>query len=277
MKKILVPIDFSECSGYALKVAADIAKKQDAEIIALHMIGLSQSLTGSTGKEEHEIMHYIRLVEKRFTEFLDQEYLEGVPVTDTVYNYQNFTAINDIAKEHDASLIIMGSHGTSGFNEMFVGSNTEKVVRTSEIPVLVVKGEPKNFTLDNAIFVSDFTTKSVDVYKRAMKFFELFNTKVELVYINLPADKFRSNNQLRKRFRDFLEDAEDGNLEKLKDIVIYNDYSVESGVFNYCEKTRSTLITIPTHGRRGLAHFFSGSIGEDIVNRSDIPVLTFKI
>lgn len=277
MKKILVPIDFSECSNRALKVAAQIAKKQNAEIIALHMIGLSESITGSSAKEEYEIMHYIKLVEKRFTEFLDKDYLKGIPVTDTVFNYQKFTAINDIAKEHNASLIVMGSHGTSGINEMFVGSNTEKVVRTSDIPVLVIKGEPKGFTLDHAIFVSDFTQKSIDVYKRAMDFFQRFDTEVELVYINLPADKFRSNNQLRKRFRDFLEEAENGNFDKLKDIVIYNDYSVESGVFNYCEKSRASMIAIPTHGRRGLAHFFSGSIGEDIVNRSDIPVLTFKI
>lgn len=277
MKKILVPVDFSECSANALKVAAMIAKKQNADIVALHMIGLSESLSVGGTKEEYEIMHYIKLVERRFEEFLDKDYLKDINITDTVYNYQNFNAINDVAKEHEASLIVMGSHGTSGFNEMFVGSNTEKVVRTSEVPVLVVKGEPKNFTLDSAIFVSDFSTNSVNVYKRAMKFFTEFNTEVELLYINLPADKFRSNNQLQKRFRDFMTEAEAGSIERLDDILIYNDYSVESGVFNYCETTRTSLITIPTHGRQGLAHFFSGSIGEDIVNRSDIPVLTFKI
>ena len=277
MKKILVPVDFSDCSANALKVAATIAKKQDAELIVLHMIGLSESMSMGGAKEEYEIMHYIKLIEKRFEEFLDKDFLKDVNVTDTVYNYQNFNAINDIAKEHSASLIIMGSHGTSGFNEMFVGSNTEKVVRTADVPVLVIKGEPRNITLEHAIFVSDFSTKSVNVYKRAMKFFELFKTKVELVYINLPADKFRSDKQLQKRFRDFMEEAENGSIDRLDDIVIYNDYSVESGVFNYSEMSRATLIAIPTHGRRGLAHFFSGSIGEDIVNRSDIPVITFKI
>lgn len=277
MKKILVPVDFSECSANALKAAATIAKKQDAELIVLHMIGLSESMSIGGAKEEYEIMHYIKLIEKRFEEFLDKDFLEGVNVTDTVYNYQNFNAINDIAKEHNASLIIMGSHGTSGFNDMFVGSNTEKVVRTADVPVLVIKGEPRSFTLDHAIFVSDFNTKSVNVYKRAMDFFNLFNTKVELIYINLPADKFRSDKQLQKRFRDFMQEAENGNIDRLDDIVIYNDYSVESGVFNYSEMSRATLIAIPTHGRRGLAHFFSGSIGEDIVNRSDIPVVTFKI
>ena len=277
MKKILVPVDFSECSANALKVAATLAKKNGAEIVVLHMIGLSESIIGNSPRQDYEIIQYIKLVEKKFEEFLDKDYLRGLNLTDSVYNYQNFSDINKLAKEHQASLIIMGSHGTSGLNEMFVGSNTEKVVRTSDVPVLVVKGEPKNFSLDHSVFVSDFSSNSIDVYKRAMSFFDKFNTKVELVYINLPADKFRSNKQLRKRFRDFMEEAEEGNMERLGDIIIYNDYSVEAGVFQYAETTRAPLITIPTHGRRGLAHFFSGSIGEDIVNRSDIPVLTFKI
>lgn len=277
MKKILVPVDFSERSGYALKAAAKIAKKQNADIIVLHMLGLSESLVSSNANEHHEILHYIRIVEQRFQEFLNKDYLKGIKITDMVHNYQNFTEINNVAREQGANLIVMGSHGTSGFNEMFVGSNTERVVRTSEIPVLVIKDDSDDFNLESVLFVSEFRDTSVDVYKRAMAFFNLFNTKVELIYINLPADKFRSNNQLRARFQDFLEKAEDGDLSKLSEIVIYNDYSVESGVFNYCEKTNANLIAIPTHGRRGLAHFFSGSIGEDIVNRSSLPVLTLKI
>lgn len=277
MEKILVPVDFSECSANALKVAASLAKKKKAEIVVLHMIGLSESIMGNSPRQDFEIVQYIKLIEKKFSEFLDKDYLKGIEITDTVYNYQNFSAINAVAKEHKASLIVMGSHGTGGLNEMFVGSNTEKVVRTSETPVLVIKGEPRNFTLDRCVFVSDFTSNSVDVYKRAMKFFDSFDTKVELMYINLPADKFRSNQQLAKRFRNFMEEAEDGSTNRIDDIIIYNDYSVEAGVFNYSRTSRAPLITIPTNGRRGLAHFFSGSIGEDIVNRSDIPVLTFKI
>jgi len=53
----------------------------------------------------------------------------------------------------------MGSHGASGFHEMFVGSNAEKVARNSEIPVLVIKKEEENFNADKLTFASDFLVK----------------------------------------------------------------------------------------------------------------------
>ena len=61
------------------------------------------------------------------------------------------------------------------------------------------------------------------------------------------------------------------------DVDIYCDYSVERGVLNYSESTGADLVGIPTHGRKGISHFFMGSIGEDIANHSTIPVVTFKI
>ncbi len=60
------------------------------------------------------------------------------------------------AEAHNADLIVMGSHGASGFQEMFIGSNTEKVVRNSDVPVLVVKREEPEFKADKFVFASDF-------------------------------------------------------------------------------------------------------------------------
>lgn len=277
MNNIVVPIDFSKCSEYALQAAAKIAKKYNAKITALHMINLSSSFTGFNDKEQYEVIHYIKRVELRFKDFLNKDYLKDLVVEDSVHSYNNFTDVNTIAKNLKADLIIMGSHGVSGFNEIFVGSNTEKVVRTSEIPVLVIKGDPVDFNFDRVVFASEFRENQIDIYKKAMRLFELFNAKVQLIYINLPADRFRSNLQLKSRFKNFFEKAEDGDSSKAEEVVIYNDYSVESGVFNYSEENKSSLIAIPTHGRRGLAHFFSGSIGEDIVNKSKLPVITFKM
>src|SRR5690554_8018419 len=100
MKKILVPVDFSKHSEHALEVAAAIAKEQGSEIVALHMMGLSDAVvTRNQSKEVFEAMYYMRLAEKRFGELLDQDYLKGITVSDVVHNYTNFNEINDIAKE----------------------------------------------------------------------------------------------------------------------------------------------------------------------------------
>ncbi len=278
MKKILVPVDFSKHSENALEVAASIAKKNNAEIIALHMMGLSDAVvTKNQSREVFEAMYYMRLAETRFAELLDKDYLEGVKVTDAVHNYTIFSEINDVAKEMEIDLIVMGSHGTTGLKDVFVGSNTEKVVRTSEIPVLVIKHQTTDFNPQLGIFACDFLESSIIPYKKAKRMFDLLGVKMQPLYINLAGD-FRNTREIEKRILTFMTDAKVINpFESLNSVVHYNDYSVEAGIFAYSQITGADIISLPTQGRQGLAHFFSGSIGEDVVNHSDLPVMTFKI
>ncbi len=279
MKKILVPVDFSEYSEYALQVAATIAKQQSAEIIVLHMLGISEAvLTKNEGQEVAEAMYYMKLAEKRFDTFLDKEYLKEVKVTETVQNYKIFSEVNEVAHENDVDLIVMGSHGVSGLREeVFIGSNTEKVVRTSDIPVLIIKTPHEDFKMKEVVFACDFKIENLRSYHNAIRLFETMGSNIHLLYVNLPGDQFRSSNQIEDRVKEFLFKADAGKLEMYDKVEFYNDYTVESGVFNYSNKINADVIAIPTHGRRGLAHFFSGSIGEDIANHAIRPVITFKI
>ncbi len=276
MKKILVPVDFSECSEYALRVASDLARNYNAEIIALHMMGMNDNvLTNSQTKEMLEGIYYIKLAKKRFEEFLDKDFLKGITVTDSVYNYTEFNELNQVAKEKNADLIVMGSHGSSGLTEVFVGSNTEKVVRYSEVPVLVIKNKHDSFKIKNAVFACDFSLENVDVFNKAMKFYEILNSKVTLLYINVPGQNYRNTKEMESLVKEFLQKANATHF--FNDVAYYNDYTVEDGIFNFSLNNEIDTIALPTHGRRGLAHFFSGSISEDLVNHSDIPVITFKI
>ena len=116
MKTILVPIDFSDYSEHALEVAAKIAKRHGASLVALHMMGLSQAvLTKDDSQEVFEAMYYMKLADKRFEEFLDRDYLKGLEIQTTVQNYKLFHEIDSVAQEFNADLIVMGSHGSRGF------------------------------------------------------------------------------------------------------------------------------------------------------------------
>ncbi len=279
MKKILVPVDFSEYAEYALQVAATIAKNQNAEIIVVHMLGLSEAvLTKNESQEVEEAMYYMKVAEKRFGTFLAKEYLKGIKTSEIIQNYKIFSELTKVAKENDIDLIVMGSHGVSGFREeVFVGSNTEKVVRTSEIPVLVIKNEIKDFAIKEIVFACDFKMESIVAYRKAMLLFKKLGGNIHLLFVNLPADHFLSSHQVEERIKDFLFKADSGSLDAYENVVFYSDYTVEDGVFNYSKKIDADIIVIPTHGRRGLAHFFNGSIGEDIANHASKPVITFKI
>ncbi len=278
MKKILVPIDFSDHSEYALEIAAQLAKKHGAEIVALHMMGLSQAvITKDDSNEVMEAMFYMKLAEKRFTDFLDRDELKGLTVHTTVQNYKEFQEINGVAKEFGCDLIVMGSHGSSGIHEMFVGSNTEKVVRHSDIPVMVIKHHDSNLELNTIVFASNFDKEFLKAFINARKLANNLGAKLQLVYVNTPGDGFRSTQEMNNKILQFLLDAKADHEYQITDVAMYNAYTIEEGVFEYSNHINADAIAMPTHGRKGLAHFFAGSISEDLVNHSDLPVFTFKI
>lgn len=274
MKKILVPVDFSEYSEYALEVAASIAKPKKLEIIVLHMMGLSEAvLTKDESQEFFEAKYYMKLARKRFSSFLDKPYLKGLKVSEMVQNYKIFSELNQVAKEQGASLIVMGSHGVSaGVKDIFVGSNTEKVVRTSEIPVLVVKKRRPDFKIKRIVMAWHYKDESISTYRKAKEFADWFGAELKLVYINLPGFNFLSSEQIEEKTTQFMQ-----NTGIREEVAVYCDYSVEKGILNYGEKIDADVLAIATHGRRGLYHFLVGSIGEDLANHSNLPVVTFKI
>ena len=277
MKKIIVPNDFSQHSEYALEVASIIAKKNNAKILALHMLEISDSmLINSDNEQNAKAVFFLKLAEQKFETFLQKDYLNCLEIVPIVKHFKVFSEVSNVAKEQDADLIVMGSHGTSGFNEIFVGSNTEKVVRHSDIPVLVIKSKPSSVDYKNVIFASDFSAEAVKPYVRASNLLQTFGSEMQLLYVNVPGEKFKSSSEMEETMTNFLQKA-DGNLNRMNAVNYISETSVERGILSYAKKTDADLIVIPTHGRKGLAHFFEGSISEDLANHADIPVMTFKI
>ncbi|MEZ4802437.1 MAG: universal stress protein [Gelidibacter sp.] len=277
MKKIIVPVDFSKHSEYALEAAALLAKKNNSQILALHMLEISDSILINSDNEQHaKAVFFLKLAEQKFDAFLDKDYLKGVDVVPIVKHFKVFSEVSQVAKEHNADLIVMGSHGSSGISEIFVGSNTEKVVRYSDIPVLVIKGKPESVDFKTVVFASDFSKEAVNTYINASRMFESFDSEMHLLYVNVPGERFKSSSEMETTMTEFLQKA-DGNLNRMNAVHYVADTSVEKGVLNFAKKINADLIAIPTHGRTGLAHFFEGSISEDIANHSHRPVMTFKI
>ncbi|MCF7561323.1 universal stress protein [Sabulilitoribacter multivorans] len=277
MKKIIVPVDFSEHSEYALKTAAKLAKKYDAEVLALHMLEMSELvLTASEGLQYEKASFFIKLSEKKFETFLNKPYLKDIKITPIIKHFKVFSEVDEVAKKHDANLIIMGSHGTSGIKELLIGSNTERVVRSSEIPVLVVKNKNIDVNFETVVFACDFLEESIKPYINAVKMFDSLNAKIHFVYVNLPNERFQSSLEIERKVVNFFTKAE-GNLDKMSDVHYVSDYTVEEGILNFSNKMGADLIAMPTHGKKGLAHFFHGSVGEDVANHATLPVMTFKI
>lgn len=274
MHKILVPTDFSSQAENALKAAAQLAKKHNCEIHLLHVleIPLHKVDALSTYNNLPEAMYFMKLAHKQFETLKDKDYLKGLTIHEHVEFHEIFKGVFHVCKKQNIDLIIMGSNGVSGFKEILIGSNTEKVVRTSEIPVLVIKKEHKKFKTKSFVFASDFKDECKTPYKKAVEFAEILGAKIHLLMVNTP-NKFMTTEKAKNRMEKL---AKSHTFSKYT-INIYNDLSIEKGIMNFSESIKADLIGMRTHGRQGISHFFNGSISEDLVNHAKRPVITFKI
>lgn len=274
MKKILIPTDFSEHAEHALKVAAQIARKHDGEIILLHMLELPNQ-TGdavSSGHALPEIMFFKNAALAKLESIMDSDFLDGLNVSRIVQFELAFEGILKLIEINDIDLIVMGSHGASGFKDMFIGSNAEKVVRYSEVPVLIIKKEIENFEVEKFVFASDFSDEIKAPFAKVVNFANEFNAELHLVMINTP-NSFKSTLVAQEIMNNFTAQFD----IKRFSTHIFNDANVEKGILNFSNSINADLIGMCTHGRKGLAHFFNGSISEDLVNHAVRPVVTFKI
>ena len=274
MKKILVPTDFSEYAYYALKVAAQIAKKNDGEIILLHMLELPHQAGDAigSGHDIPEIMLFKNAAMKRLEDLMDDECLDGLKVSQVIQFELAFNGIMNISKKNNVDLIVMGSHGASGFKEMFIGSNAEKVVRNSDVPVLIIKKDAGEFNVDKFVFASDFTDEIKKPFAKVVEFANKLDAELHLVMINTPSS-FKPTHIANEIMNDFISNYAVNKFST----HIYNDVNVETGILNFANFVNADLIGMSTHGRKGLSHFLNGSISEDLVNHAVRPVVTFKI
>ena len=271
MKKIIIPVDFSQHSEYALEAGAALAKQHNAELIVMHMLELSESIFSTSGSEKSEETAFMLMVtNKNFEEFLDKPYLEGITVTPLIKHHKVLKEVSEVASYEKADLVIMGSRGHSEHDGVFTGSNTEKVVRYSDTPVLVVKSKPSSVNFKNVVLGCDFNEESVSAVKNALETLNKLADKVTLLHVNLPNLSFLSTDEINEKVDDFLKLA---HLDKKDLNIAYaSDHMVEDGVLNYAKREGADAVSIITHGRTGLSLFFGGSISSHFAKQ-----LTFMV
>ncbi|MDY7396434.1 universal stress protein [Aureibaculum sp. 2210JD6-5] len=276
MKKILVPIDFSDEAMYACKVAASIAKKTGGEIILLHMLDIPTDaidpIESDISRGGAQTILFMKGIHKRFEKLKKQPFFDGIKLNENVKFHKAFEGVIEESRTNDVDLIVMGSQGATGLKEMLVGSNTEKVVRQSHIPVLVIKQDVENFKIDDIIFASDFSEESKKSFQDVIDFANTFNAKLHLLFINT-ARNFEPTEVTNAKLKYFIGDFD------LKNYTLntYNDVTIEEGILNFGKKIDADIIAINTHGRSGLAQLFNESISKDLANHALRPVVTFKI
>lgn len=272
MKKILVPIDFSEESQNALDLAVQLARKASAQIELLHVFDdtLGQSFN-TTGEMElvsssFDNAYFIKLVEKvkrDIKALIQNDANMDVDIIENLKIGSIFQHIVDIVDRKKIDLIVMGSKGASGIKELLVGSNTEKVIRYAKCPVLVVKEKTNLASIKKLLFASDLVTEQKGLIDELKNIIKLLDLELTIVKINTH-HRWLSNDELLHQLEEFTTkyDLECEHLE------IFEDSYIEDGVIRFAEKENVDIIAMGTHGRTGVAHMIAGSVAENLANHA---------
>jgi len=274
MKKILVPTDFSTQAENALKVAAQLARKHHCEIYLLHILEIPLHKVDALTSYNNlpEAVYFMKLAHKQFEELKAKDYLKNLIVHEKVEFQEIFKGVFHVCKKESIDLIVMGSNGENGLMEMLIGSNTEKVVRTSETPVMVVKKEHPVFKPKHFVFASDFNEETKKPFEKALEFATIFGAKMHLLMVNTP-NNFITTEDAQSRMKAFITSFDFINYS----LNVHNEVTIEKGIMQFAQSIKADLIGMSTHGRQGISHFFNGSVSEDLVNHAKRPVMTFKI
>ncbi|GAB6877761.1 universal stress protein [Halorubrum gandharaense] len=136
--EILVPTDGSPASDAAIEHAIDLAAKYDARVHALYVVDGAAYSTLEAGSEI--VIEALESEGEEATERVAEAAEEaGVENVTTVTTGTAYRSISEYVDENDIDMVVMGTHGRKGLDRYLLGSVTERVVRTSEVPVLTVR------------------------------------------------------------------------------------------------------------------------------------------
>lgn len=267
MKKILVPIDFSDFSAKAVKLADKLAQRVSGEVHLVHIV--------STPTQMDEYGYEVTLSEEqeaiaRMKEFV---LIHQLKPANTFVRLGSLTKdMNHYISANQIDLVLMASRGSEGLREVFIGSNAERIVRYATCPVLIVKQELDELILRNIAFAGSFEKDIPRSVQPLKELIELFTPALHLVEVLEPERMWLENEVHNEMGRFALENS----FSNVQVHVIKNS-SIVKGLEEFMSHNYIDLLVMPTHQYQGIRRLLHSSVAEHVVNRLGDTMLTFHL
>ena len=272
MKTILVAIDFSKNAEHALQYALMYAEKLGASIYLVWVDNsLSDDLLLDTIKSD------LRIEKKEYLDNLINEYSDRLSVGKIEIRLRKgkvYQEIAKVAKKIGAEMIFAGTHGVSGYEQHWIGSNTYRIVTQAPCPVITIRSEYIfNTTINKILLPLDSSLETKQklpfICDLAIKFgatvhlLEVYNTSISVI---------------RKRINKIGIEAVKCLIEldvsfKLEKIDVKN---VVASIIDYSQKNEIDLIAIMTDQGTTSMNKFLGPYSQQLINNSVIPVISVR-
>ena len=268
MKTIIVPIDFSDESLDGLNMAMMLAKKTGANIQMAHVIGKNIY--------NNELPEKDNQVAKRKFEDILQKCKSGGNIN-CALNYiikegKIFSEVTALADKFEDSIIVLSTHGESGFEELFIGGNAYKIASHSKNPVITVRKCKIPPNIGKIVLPLDITLQTREKVPYTVKLAKLFGSEIHLITVrgshlkSIEKKLYKYTEQVCSYFWDHdipykVEHLKGGNLTDL--------------ILNYSESVDADLISIMTEQERSVSNLLLGTYAHQMINKASVPVLSF--
>lgn len=264
MDTIAVGIDFSSTSLAAMRLAGDVAIRANADLIIIWI----ETAEMNPCEAEDKLQQYCKELQPRFDKRV-VSYRIG-------RGRKIYSALNAVVKECEADLLVIGTHGNSGYDEKFAGANTYKTITESAAPVLSVR-EDFHFDkpLDRLIMPIDSTRDTRQKVPWTIEFARMFpNTVIHVLGIHTTKNK-----TVRGEVEQYVESVE--RFLQKENMPFVTDYvdaeNTTLSTIEYAKSVEADLIVIMTEQEKTFNNIFLGPYAQQMINQSPFPVLTISV
>jgi nucleotide-binding universal stress UspA family protein len=246
----------------------------NGEITLLYVMetsGLFSRLIGSSHEEEIR-----KEVNEKMDELIEKtEKDQGVVVQKVVAHGSVYEKVAEVADMLSAKFIVMGTSGAGNIRKRFIGSNALRVVRESQVPVITIKGKHHRDGCKNIVVPLDLTTETREKVNKAIEFAKMYSSDVRVCSVLFTNDEFIVNRLTRQlaQVKAFIEKS---GIRCTAEIIkgIKGEESLGQIIVDYSNKVEGDLLLIMTQQETDITEYFIGSAAQEIINKSDIPVMS---
>ncbi len=272
--KILIPVDFSDTSLLAIKHGAFTAQLTKGNVYLLHVINIhyfSQEMFIPTVSIQSQT-DFEKIATEKLNQLADQIKSEfGVSVECIIKIGSPNSEITNVAKEINATLIVMGTHGYSPLEELVIGSTALKVLTKSSCPTMAMSNVADHKGYNKILIPIDLSAHSRQKVNYAIEMAKNFSASVHAVVL------LGSDEESEKPAMELIL-SQIGEIANKHDVpfhqeIIYDVKNRATTTINHCDKIGADLIIIMTDQDAELSGFFLGPYSQQIIHLSKVPVI----
>ncbi|WP_140938209.1 universal stress protein [Sphingobacterium lumbrici] len=279
MKNILFSTDFSDGANNAFLYALQLANQLDTKLYVLYSY-ISPVLSAThAGQPEllGQVYEQIELTKfdyykKQIPQLHELAQKHNLDHSKMMFLFEEGTVVAAVKKsvqQENIALVVMGTHGTSGFKNEFIGSNTVNVIRNIKAPVLAIPAKAAYSAIQKVAFTTLFREKDQAALKEILDLAKVVDATVYCTNVitenSDPADALFYGESWRKLFPDC----------KLEFTFLKNEDTVENTINRFIKESNIDLLAIVKRNRSFFDRLFSSSLSNNLTFHAEIPILVF--